>query len=107
MKVLIFGVLMLLTTVCSAFDYANNHPFRCANYYHQSGHFYFKQCGRYFPDYQYPRFCHLVSHKYRYENNHIFHHDYPACKLHCRHYPAVGFYRLYTRDGLSVEHYFR
>jgi len=101
-KALLVGALLSLTSV----GYAHEHPNCCANYFLKNGYFFFKQCGTYYPVYQDPRFCKLISHRARYRHYQQWHHEYPNNKLHCRFYPAEGHYRMYTNAGLSVEHYF-
>ncbi|MBS0290195.1 MAG: hypothetical protein JSS07_09210 [Proteobacteria bacterium] len=60
---------------------------------HKNGYYYHKHCGRYYPDYQYPRF------------GYYGHHYHAFFIKHARHPYPKGFYRCYNREGLSIECY--
>lgn len=85
----------------------SNHPYCHANYFFKNGYFFFEKCGTYYPVYQNRRFDKLVAQKDRYREWKIWYHEYPNHCLHGRFYPATGHYRMYTHEGLSVEHYFQ
>lgn len=94
--------LLFITTGAQA-----EHPYCHANYFFENGYFFFEKCGDYFPVYQNRRFDKLVAQEDRYRVWKIWYHEYPNNNLHCRFYPAQGHYRMYTHEGLSVEHYFQ
>lgn len=60
---------------------------------HKHGHNYYKNCGRYYPDYFNPRFGFYGDH---YPRHHFIVRQAKRTK---------GFYRCYDREGLSVECY--
>jgi hypothetical protein len=106
-KILLLGILLCLHSGANADDdCCPEHPFCGAEYFFKQGDFFFERCGHYFPVYQYRWFNKLISQEDRYREWKVWYHEYPNDKLACCFYPAKGHYRMHTREGLSVEHYF-
>ncbi|MFI4938385.1 MAG: hypothetical protein ACHQJ6_07755 [Candidatus Berkiellales bacterium] len=95
MRSALFILLLLILPVCYGFDYRPDYNDGYYIHQHQPGYFFANINGRYYPDYQDPKF---------YRNLYCRHHHCRGKLYHPRIYKHV-FYRYYTRDGISKEYY--